>query len=213
MVMKKIIRSALSLAIISLLMFGVLIPTAEAAISENIYGPANGSQININGTIYGSYLLEQAFNRSFFFQGRPSAINFNSTESGSPECSPNTNQSLNLTIENLKKFESENRNVNISNIPGELIMDSGSGLDPDIPVQGACIQVYRIAFSLQKLSKNSSVNISTEKIVEFLRTEINETKKQDFPFFGAYYVNVVRLNVQIIYFMIQNKIITYNSIF
>ncbi len=208
----KIFKRSLIVTVISLVLLGLVIPTATAFIAEKVDpGSANGSQININGKIYGSYLLAQAFNRSYFFQPRPSAINYNQTESGAPCCSPNTNASINQTLKNLNQFEQMNKNVSISQIPGEMIMESDSGLDPNIPLAGAYLEEHRVAQSIINLSASRNVTLTLTAVNQFLYMEINSTAKQTFPVFGSYYVNVMYLDVGIINLLIKEGVIKQSS--
>ncbi len=204
----NLIRSSFVLLAVCVLVMGFAIPTATSLIAETIDpGAANGSQININGTIYGSYYLAQAFNQSYFFQPRPSAIAYNQTASGSPGCSPNTNQSLNQTLSNINQFENMNPNVTISKIPGEVVMDSASGLDPNIPLNAAKLEQGRVIKSIYLLSEEINRIVSEKSITSFVMNLVNNTEQQDFPIFGSFYVNVMTLDVGILEFMLQNGII------
>ncbi|MCL4345760.1 MAG: potassium-transporting ATPase subunit C [Candidatus Thermoplasmatota archaeon] len=208
-----IVKSSIVIMVVVVLLVGVLIPTVTSLIAENVDpGPANGSQISIHGKIYGSYLLAQAFNRSYFFQPRPSAIDFNQTSSGAPECSPNTNASLNQTMQNLRNFENMNPNVTLSQIPGEMIMDSDSGLDPNIPVQGAILQEKRVVQSIIKLGRLKGVLLSGKQVNNTVEGLINASESQDFPVFGSYYVNVMYIDVGILNFLMDNGIIRQSSL-
>ena len=84
----RIFRGSLVIAVIIFVLLGLVIPTATALITEKVDpGTGNGNQIKINGKVFGSYYLAQAFNRSYFFQPRPSAIDFNQSSSGALCCS------------------------------------------------------------------------------------------------------------------------------
>ena len=208
-----IVKSSVIVMVIVILIVGVIIPTVTSFIAENVdRGSANGSQINLDGKIYGSYLLAQAFNRSYFFQPRPSAINFNQTSSGAPECAPNTNASLNETSQNIKEFERMNPNVTLSQIPGVMIMDSDSGLDPNIPVQGAIIQEKRVVQSIINLGKIKGIKLSLHEVNSTVNQLINSSESQDFPIFGSYYVNVMYLDVGIINFLVNHNILSKSSL-
>jgi K+-transporting ATPase ATPase C chain len=208
-----IVKSSVIVMVIVILIVGVIIPTVTSFIAENVdRGSANGSQINLDGKIYGSYLLAQAFNQSYFFQPRPSAINFNQTSSGAPECAPNTNASLNETLQNIKEFERMNPNVTLSQIPGEMIMDSDSGLDPNIPVQGAIIQEKRVVQSIINLGNIKGIRLSLHEVNSTVNQLINSSESQDFPIFGSYYVNVMYLDVGIINFLVNHNILSKSSL-
>lgn len=207
----RLIRTSIVLSLVTMLLLGVVIPTATAFISENVdrYG-ANGSQVHLDGKVYGSYLLAQAFNESYFFQPRPSAINYNETQSGSICCSPNTNASINLTEKNLRNFEEMNPNITLSQIPGEAIMDSDSGLDPNVPLSLALLEEPRVAKALENLGNNSGVSLAGIGVQ--IMHLINTSKKQNFPIFGSYYVNTMYLDVNIIEILLNKGVINQSSL-
>lgn len=211
--LEKMAKSSIIIMVIVILLVGFVIPSVTSLIAENVdRGSANGTQINIDGKVYGSYLLAQAFNRSYFFQPRPSAIDFNQTSSGAPECSPNTNASLNQTIENIDKFEKMNPNVTLSQIPGEMVMDSDSGLDPNIPLSGAMLEEPRVVVSIVDLARKNGVDLNRNTVNRTVNNLINQSKQQDFPIFGSYYVNVMYLDVGIINFLMEEGIINQSSL-
>ncbi|MGP6206744.1 potassium-transporting ATPase subunit C [Cuniculiplasma sp. SKW3] len=208
-----IVKSSVIIMVIIILIVGFIIPSVTSLVAENLDpGSANGSQINLDGKIYGSYLLAQAFNRSYFFQARPSAINFNQSTSGAPECAPGTNASLNQTLQNIHKFEEMNPNVTLSQIPGEMVMDSASGLDPNIPLEGALIQEKRVEQAIINLGKLKNVSLSWNEVNSTINSLINESKSQDFPIFGSYYVNIMYLDVGIINFLMNHNILSKSSL-
>ena len=85
--------------------------------------------IKVNGNIVGSELIGQNFEGSQYFQGRPSAIDYNASTSGGSNYGP-TNQKLidrvNETINQIKTNDSLTANTTI---PSDMVLASGSGLD------------------------------------------------------------------------------------
>ncbi|MGC8609411.1 MAG: potassium-transporting ATPase subunit KdpC [Thermoplasmata archaeon] len=198
--MVKSYMKAAVFAVLFMFLLGFVFPTVTSLITEKaLPWQSEGQPIKIDGKIYGSYLLAQAFNSSIFFHPRPSAIDYNLSESGSSLYSLGNPKELNITEGYLNEFLKENPGINVSQIPSAMISVSDSGLDPDIPLAGALIQVNRVAIAL-----NNSSGLSLSYVHSFLLSSINEDKVQNFPFFGSYYVNVVTLNVQIIE-MLQEK--------
>ena len=211
--MLKVLKRSLIISVITLVLLGLVIPTATAFITEKVDpGTGNGNQININGKVYGSYYLAQAFNKSYFFQPRPSAINFNQSQSGAQCCSPNTNASLLQLEKNLMKFEQMNKNVSPSRIPGAVIMDSDSGLDPNIPLSAAQLEEPRVASSIVQFAGSKNVTLHLKLVSSFLNATINSTSRQNFPVFGSYYVNVMYLDVQIIMLLMDNNVLSASSL-
>ncbi len=207
---KTLLRSfILALSIMAVL--GFAYPTATALITEHaLPWQSSGSPIIINGTVYGSGYLAEAFNSSLFFQPRPSAIGFNLSQSGSTELSPDNPEFLNMTEHYLRQFMSENPGINISQVPYDMVSPSASGLDPNIPVAGAYDQVARIGQSIVSLAENSSANLSISSVEAFLNQSISHNEEQNFPLFGSYYVNTVTLNFMIIQYLMHNGILPRN---
>ncbi|MCW6168256.1 MAG: potassium-transporting ATPase subunit C [Thermoplasmatales archaeon] len=211
MVKIKAFIKPIVLALVVLFVMGFAYPTVMSIITEKaLPNQSTGSPIKIGGKIYGSYLLAEAFNSSIFFQPRPSAISYNLSQTGGGSCSLDSSAMLNLTEKYIKEFEHENPGINSSQIPEEMVSFSGSGLDPDIPLQGAIDQVNRISVSIHNLLENKSLNIGVKNITSLLMNKINEDKKQNFPFFGSYYVNTVFLNFAIIDYLMNLKALPSN---
>lgn len=200
-----------ALAIVALFVMGFAFPTVMSVITEKaLPNQSTGSPVKIGGKIYGSYLLAEAFNSSIFFQPRPSAISYNLSQTGGGSCSLDSSAMFNLTDKYIKEFEKENPGINLSQIPEGMVSFSGSGLDPNIPLQGATDQVNRISLSIHDLLENRSLDIGVKNITNFLMSKINENKKQNFPFFGSYYVNTVFLNFAIIDYLMNLKALPSN---
>ncbi len=196
-------------ALVFLFLLGFVFPTVTAVITDKaLPWQSDGDPVEINGTVYDSAMLARAFNNSFFFQPRPSAIEYNLSESGSTSYSLGNPALLNQTEALIQQFLRENPGINVSQIPYAMVSYSGSGLDPDIPLQGAIIQVPRIAASIHDLAVKNNVDISNLSISAFLNSTISSYKFQNFPIFGSYEVSVVSLNFAIINFMIGNGVIS-----
>jgi|YelNatPaOPRAMG01_1025707.scaffolds.fasta_scaffold01531_24 K+-transporting ATPase ATPase C chain len=192
----KMIMKTTALAVIAMFLLGFAFPTITALITQEIDpNSATGSPVKIDGKIYGSYLLAEAFNSSIFFQARPSGISFNLSESGGPSYSIDSGQLLNQTKTYLKHFEQENNLSNASQIPEAMVAYSGSGLDPNIPLQGAIDQIDRIAANLSAFTNGSlSYAYAQNFVVNITASDI----MYNFPIFGSPYVNTVTLNFEII---------------
>ncbi len=198
----KRILKGFAFAFTILFVLGFVYPTVTAEITQvALPYQSSGSPVEINGTIYGSYLLADAFNASYFFQARPAASN---------EYPLNTNNTLNQTLQYIQQFKSENPTVNISQIPYAMVAYSASGEDPNIPVLGATDQVARIATSIHGLGQNVNMNISMTNIETQLNSLIYQNEQRNFPIFGTYYVNTVSLNVWIINYLTAMKILPPN---
>jgi K+-transporting ATPase ATPase C chain len=196
-------------ALVFLFLLGFVFPTVTAVITDKAMPwQSDGEPVEVNGTVYDSAMLARAFNNSFFFQPRPSATGYNLSESGSTSYSLGNPALLNQTEALIQQFLKDNPTINESQIPYAMVSYSGSGLDPDIPLQGAIIQVTRIAASIHDLAVKSNIVMSNASISAYLNSTISSDKFQNFPIFGSYVVSVVSLNFAIINFMIGNGIIS-----
>lgn len=176
-----------------LFVLGFVYPTVMSEITEHaIPFQSQGSPVKINGTVYGSYLISDAFNASYFFHPRPQA---NSTYA------IDSNATLNQTMSYLHQFQSQNPDVNISQIPYAMVAYSASGVDPNIPILGAYDQVARIAHSIQNVSAQRNVSLSAGSLESILNSKIANMEQRNFPVFGSFYVNTVSLNLWIIEYM------------
>ncbi len=165
------------------IVLGLIYPLLITGISQVAFPyQANGEMIKINGNIVGSELIGQNFEGPQYFQGRPSAIDYNASTSGGSNYGP-TNQKLidrvNETITEIRTNDSLSSNATI---PSDLVLASGSGLDRYISVDSALIQVPRIA---------KARNISESAINDLI------LKNQEIPFpgIGQPVVNVLKLNI------------------
>ena len=78
-----------------------------------------------------------------------------------------------------------NPGVNKADIPSDLVTASGSGLDPDISIQGALVQVPRIA---------KTRSLSEAVVKELVQKHIDRPL---YGMFGPEKVNVLKLNLDL----------------
>lgn len=193
------IRTALIFTIIMLVICGFLYPLALTGVSQiAFHDKANGSKLEIEGKVVASSLVGQDFTDKRLFHCRPSAYNYNTyTEeqkvnkeyTGIASVSnnfANSNPKLEKRIiKDIETFMKENPTVKKEDIPSDIITASGSGLDPNISIQAAAIQIDRIEKS-SGLSKKQ-----LQKMIE------DNTEKKKFGIFGEDMVNVVKLNLDV----------------
>jgi potassium-transporting ATPase KdpC subunit len=180
-------------AIVSTLILAVvccgLYPLAVWGIAQVAFAhKANGSLIVAkDGTIRGSELLGQNFTDAKYFHPRPSAAGngYDAANSGGSNLGP-TSQKLNDAIkERIASYRSENGLKESDAVPGDAVTASGSGLDPQISVRNADLQVPRIAKARGLSEKN-------------VRTLITRnTAGPDLGFLGEPGVNVLKLNLSL----------------
>jgi potassium-transporting ATPase KdpC subunit len=165
------------------IVLGIIYPLLITGVSQVAFPyQANGEMIKVNENIVGSELIGQSFEGPQYFQGRPSAIDYNASTSGGSNYGP-TNQKLvdrvNETINEIRTNDSLPSNATI---PSDMVLASGSGLDRYISVDSAYIQVPRIA---------KARNISESTIIDL----IQKNQETPFPWIGQPVVNVLKLNI------------------
>jgi len=139
--MKIYFFTALKMFVFLSIVCGIIYPLLLTTVA-NVFFPfeAQGSLIHkTNGRIVGSALIGQKFMSDRFFQGRPSITDYATIPSGASNLSP-TSLALKDVIDTRKKAFGD-----VSFIPTELLMASGSGLDPHITLEGALFQAKRVA--------------------------------------------------------------------
>lgn len=178
---KKSIYITISLFIVAMLYTAIINIFAQTFFKDS----ANGSIIYKNGQAIGSKYVGQLFTNDKYFHGRPSAYNYNTynskQEAETLPASGGTNLALsNFTYnENIKNnidlLLKKNPNLETKELPVDMITSSGSGVDPNISIQGAMIQVDRIS----KVN-----NIPKEKVIELVKNNIENDM-----------INVLELNI------------------
>ncbi len=151
--MKKEIIPSLLLTIVCILFFSGVYPVIIWAIAQA--GPNKGEGITIKDS-KGKYYYEnigQKFTDDKYFWSRPSAVNYNAAGSGGSNKGPDNPDYLAQVQAAIDTFMKHNPDINKADIPSDMVTASGSGLDPHISVQGAEVQIARIA-KVRGLDKN-----------------------------------------------------------
>jgi len=166
-----------------IVIFSGLYPLLIAGIAKLAPGGGDGITVEKNGKVVGFENIAQKFTLDKYFWPRPSAVGYNAMGSGGSNKSPYNTDYLKSTKALLDTFLKHNPEIKKEDVPSEMITASGSGLDPDITVAGAEIQVPRIA-------KARNINIDLLRIL--IR---NNTEKPWLGIFGIERVNVLKLNI------------------
>ena len=148
---------------------------------------ANGSLVTVNGKTVGSSLIGQSFADPQWFQGRPSAAGadgYDSTASGGSNLSADSEVLL-KSIQERRAAVAKADGVDPSAVPVDALTASASGLDPDISLAYATIQVNRVA-AARKLDPAAvrqlvDAHVSTPLL----------------GFIGQEHVNVLQLNIDL----------------
>lgn len=177
------LRNVLGLHFTTLIMFGLLFPLIIWGIGQLFPRQSNGFPIYKDGKLIGFANIGQKFTENKYFWGRPSAVDYNAAASGGSNMGPTNPAYLSTVEQRIKDFMKRNPGIKRSQIPSDLVTASGSGIDPDISVQGALIQIPRVA---------KARGISQEKLTKLVEEHIG---KPLFGMFGPERVNVLKLNL------------------
>ncbi|MFT3705927.1 MAG: K(+)-transporting ATPase subunit C [Agriterribacter sp.] len=181
--MKKNLIISLKLTLVLLLLLSGLYPLLVAGVGKMTPGGGNGEKVEVNGKVVGYANIGQKFTDDKYFQGRPSAVDYNAAGSAGSNKGPSNPDYLATVQQRIDTFLAHNPGVSKQSIPAELVTASGSGLDPDLSPAGALVQVSRIA---------SVRHIAPEKITTLVQ---QHTEKPLLEIFGPSKVNVLKLNI------------------
>lgn len=183
--MKTYILPSLKLTGILIIICAVIYPLLIAGIAKASPGGGKGQTIEVNGKVVGYKNIGQNFTDDKYFQGRPSAVNYNAAGSGGSNKGGSNSDYLTTVQSRIDTFLVHNPTIKKSDIPADLVTASGSGLDPNISIQAAKIQVARIA----------KVRNRSEKEIYNLIEKNTETPL--LGLFGPEKINVLKLNIEL----------------
>lgn len=147
--MFKSFKEALLLLCVLTVITGVFYPLAVTGVSQVLFArQANGSIVTKDGQPIGSLLIAQNFTNPEYFHPRPSAAGddgYDATSSSGTNLGP-TSQKLMASISDAADaFRQDNDLAEGDIIPSDAVTSSGSGLDPDISLKNAYMQISRVA--------------------------------------------------------------------
>lgn len=143
--MKTYLMPSVRLTFVLLLICSGIYPLIVAGIGTLAPGNGGGQKLIAHAKVVGYENIGQKFDRDDYFQGRPSAVNYNAAGSGGSNKGPSNPDYPAQVQARIDTFLIHNPGVKKSDIPVDLVTASGSGLDPDISIQAARVQVPRIA--------------------------------------------------------------------
>jgi len=131
------ISTSIRMTVVLLVLTCAIYPLVVWAIGQAAFrDEANGSLIERNGKVVGSRLIGQQFTSDRFFHPRPSASDYDATNSGGTNLGP-TSKKLRDRI----AADMHGRH----NVTADAVTASASGLDPHISPENAMAQAPRIA--------------------------------------------------------------------
>lgn len=181
--MKKYILQSLRLTGVLLVILCIIYPLFIAFNGGFSKGNGGGEKIMKDGKVVGYAAIGQSFTKPEYFWGRPSAVDYNAAGSGGSNKAPSNAEYLKQVSDRIDTLLKYNPTIKKEDIPADIVTGSASGLDPNISVQAANIQVPRIA-AYRKLD----VNVVNKLVAE-------NTEKPLLGLFGPAKINVLKLNV------------------
>ncbi|SDD91188.1 K+-transporting ATPase ATPase C chain [Bacillus wiedmannii] len=182
-ILSPIVRITFTFLVLCGLVYPLIVTgIAQAVMKDN----ADGSLIyNDKNEVIGSTLIGQNFTDPRYFHGRVSSIEYKAEASGSNNYAP-SNPDLEKRVEkSIEEWKKQNRAVPVTEVPIDLVTNSGSGLDPDISPKAASVQVERIS----KITK-----IPKEMLNQLIK---DQTEGAALGLFGENRVNVLKLNLEL----------------
>jgi K+-transporting ATPase ATPase C chain len=181
--MRALRTSVLMLGVFSLLL-GIIYPLTVTVIAGLVWPrQVNGGLVSINGSPVGSLLIGQRFSAPGYFHGRPSECGHDASHSAGLNLGPSNPQLLAQVRARIDSIRSEEGMPDTATVPADLVLASGSGLDPDISPQSALLQVGRVA-----RVRNLEPVMVRSLVLRF-------TNQPFLGIFGQPRVNVLRLNL------------------
>jgi K+-transporting ATPase ATPase C chain len=197
--MLSVMISALRASLVTFVLCGLLYPLALTGLGQLILPfQANGSlEQNPHGTIIGSRLIGQQWSGPEWFHGRPSATTdtdpndpnktvpapYNAANSAGSNLGPTSKRLLERLAADRKVLEESQPELAGSLLPADMLTTSASGLDPDISLANAALQVDRVAHAR---------GVTPDKVASLLDQHVTG---RGLWIFGEPRVNVLALNL------------------
>ena len=178
--MKQHIFSAIRLTLVCIALFMVGYPALIYGIAQAAPAKGEGEKVTANNRTVGYKLEGQNFSSDTYFWSRPSAAGYNASGSAGSNKGPSNAAYLQDVQARIDTFLAHHPGVSKDRIPSDMVTASGSGLDPDISLQGAMIQADRVA---------QARNISKDKILSLINSHIEKSIN------GIEKINVLQINI------------------
>ena len=182
--MKENIVPAIRLTLFCAVFFAGIYTLSIFGIAQFAPNQGKGEIVTVNGKNH-HINVAQKFVENKYFWSRPSAVDYNAAGSGGSNKGTTNPDYLAEVQARIDTFLLKNPSVKRSEVPSEMVTASGSGLDPNISVQGAKVQVKRIA-ETRKISEEKVLNIIKENTVAPLLGCLGTEK-----------INVLQLNIEL----------------
>lgn len=173
-----------TLYIVLSVLTGLLYPMVVTGIAWLTVPPRAGGSLAVRGgAVVGSELIGQAWSSPRYFHGRPSAVDYAADRSGAANVAVGSRAFVADVLRRAEQVRRENGLPAGARVPADLVLGSGSGLDPHISVEAALIQVDRVA---------RARGVPAAQLVALVRRVAEPPQG---GVFGSWRVNVLRLNM------------------
>jgi potassium-transporting ATPase KdpC subunit len=183
----RILRTSLLMLGVFSLILGVIYPLAITGIAAILWPhQATGSLAERRGQgdrIVGSELIGQQFSSPLYFHGRPSECGYDASHSAGLNLASTNPALLARARARVDSIRTEEGLPEGTPMPADLVLASGSGLDPDISPRSALLQVGRVA-----RIRNLDPALVRNLVLRF-------TNQPFLGIFGQPRVNVLKLNL------------------
>lgn len=180
--MKNTFLQSLKLSIICIICFSGVYTGVVYGVAQAMPNRGKGEMITANGKTYYANIGQQ-FKSEGYFNARPSAVAYNAAGSGGSNKGPSNPEYLADVQQRIDLILKENPEVKKEDIPVEMVTASASGLDPNISVRSAKLQIKRIA---------KARNIKAGELETLIE---NHTEEPLLGLFGPEKINVLKLNI------------------
>lgn len=143
--MHRVIRPAVTLLALLTILTGAIYPLLVTGIATSLFAhEAHGSLVVASSGPIGSDLIGQSFRDSDVFWSRPSVVNYDARSSGASNMGPLNHGLHEAVAARIATLRAADPEATLP-VPADLVLASGSGLDPHISPAAARYQARRVA--------------------------------------------------------------------